>query len=90
MIIKGLLDVLVRVFSALTSAINIPQLPEEVHQYIETLLGYIKVGIALLANYTHIEFLLVLFGLVLAVDLGVAVYHFVMWVLRKIPMLGIE
>lgn len=90
MIIKGLLEVLLKAFSALTSAINIPQLPEEVHGYIETLLGYIKVGISILANYTHIEFLLVLFGLVLAVDVGIAVYHFVMWVLRKIPMLGIE
>jgi len=26
----------------------------------------------------------------LAIDAGILVYHLVMWVLRKIPMLGIE
>lgn len=90
MIIETLMKLLIKVFSILTSAINIPSLPDSVTIFMGDALSYIQTGLQILAVYTNLEYLLVLFGLILAIDIGIAVYHFVMWVLRKIPMLGIS
>lgn len=90
MIVEALMNLLLNVFTLLTSAISIPKMPEEVSTYLADFLEYIEVGIQIVATYTHIEYLLVLFGIIIAIDVGLAVYHFVMWVLKKIPMLGIS
>lgn len=90
MIIKSLLNLLYNVFSALTSSIAIPQLPDSVAGYLNDFLQYINLGLQILAVYTPLEYLLTLFGIVVAIEVGLAVYHFVMWVLKKIPMLGIS
>ena len=51
---------------------------------------YLQTGLQILAVYTHLEYLLVLIGIVVLIDAAMLIYHFVMWVLKKIPMLGIE
>lgn len=90
MIIEGLLNVVYSLFALLLSPINIPAMPEEVRSFISDALGYIKLGIGLLANWTDLEYLLALFALVLAVDVGILLYKAIMWFIKKIPMLGIE
>ncbi len=90
MIIEGLLNILYNVFSALTSAINIPSMPADVSSYISTFTSYIKTGLQILAVYTPLQYLLTLFGIVIAIELGLKIYHFVMWVIKKIPMLGVS
>lgn len=90
MVIEALMNLLLKLFSVLTSAINIPALPEQVNTFMAEALGYIRTGVQLLGCFTNIEYLLILFGLIIAIDVGIAVYHFVMWVLKKIPMLGIS
>ncbi len=90
MIIEALMKLLLKVFGLLTAAIHIPSLPDSVSDFMQQALGYIKTGLQLLAVYTNLEYLLVLFGIIIAIDVGIAIYHFVMWVLRKIPMLGIS
>lgn len=81
---------LYNVFSALTSAISIPSLPDNVELNLRSFLEYLRLGLQILANYTQLEYLLTLFGIVVAIEAGIAIYHFVMWVLKKIPMLGIS
>lgn len=90
MIIKALLDLIYSVFSLLTAPISIPGMPDEVKEFVATALDYIGTGIALLGNFTDIQYLLILFGITIAVDVGILLYKLVMWVIRKIPMLGIE
>ena len=90
MIIEALLNAMLSVFSFLTSGINIPSMPAEVSQYMQEALEYVSMGVGILGNYTHIGYLLILLGVIVAVDAGVLIYKLVMWVLRKIPMLGIE
>ena len=90
MIIEGLLNVLYNVFSALTSAIDIPAMPADVSSYISTFTSYIKTGLQILAVYTPLQYMLTLFGIVIAIELGLKIYHFVMWVIKKIPMLGVS
>lgn len=90
MIIKALMELIYNLFAILTAPINIPGLPEDVKTMITSALEYIQMGLGLLANWTDLPYLLVLFGIVAAVDVGMLLYKLVMWVLAKIPMLGIK
>lgn len=90
MIIELLLSALYNLFSLLTTPINIPTLPTSIQNVLDMALGYISAGVGILANYTHIEYLLTLFGIIILIDVGLAVYKFVMWVIRKIPMINIS
>lgn len=90
MLIEALINLLYSVFSLLTAVINIPSLPETVMESMDTFFGYVQAGVGILAAYSHIGYLLVLFGIIIAVDIGILVYKFVMWVIKKIPFLGIE
>ena len=77
-------------FSLLTAVVDIPSMPEEIQEIILHVIDYISTGISLLANWTHLGYLLMLFGVVVAVDAGIMLYKLIMWFVRKIPMLGIE
>lgn len=90
MIVNALIDLLYGLIDWITSGLNIPALPPEVVQVANQVTEYLVVGLKLIANYTHLDYLLVLFGIVVAVDAGLLVYKFIMWVIRKIPMLGIS
>lgn len=89
MIIQLLLQLIYTIFDKLL-ILNIPQLPEQVQTYINSFFDYLVSGASILANYTPLSYLLVLFGVVLAVDIGINVYKFVMWILKKIPMIGVS
>lgn len=90
MIIEALMQLVFNLFALLTLPISIPSLPEEVSVVIESFLEYLQTGILLFAAYFDIGYLMLLFGIVVAVDVGVLLYKFVMWILRKIPMLGMS
>lgn len=90
MIIKLLIDLIYTVLSVLTMPINIPDLPSEVSSYVSTLIEYVGTGLGILSNYCHLNYLLTLFGIVIAVEVGVMLYKIVMFILKKIPMLGIS
>lgn len=90
MIIEMLLDMLYGLFSLLTAAIKIPQMPDEATSYITQFFDYLEAGAGILANYTPFAYIMILFGVILAVDIGIKLYHFVMWILRKIPMIGVS
>lgn len=90
MIISLLLDALYNVFNLLTSAIDIPNFPIEAEEYFDAFISYLQAGAGIVANYTPLPYLLLLFGIILAVDIGIKIYHFVMWVLKKIPFLGMS
>lgn len=90
MIIEMILDALFNVFELLTTPINIPQFPAEVSSLLNSAFTYISSGIGILANYTHLSYLLVLLGIIVGIDVGISIYHFVMWVLKKIPLLGVS
>lgn len=89
MIIEMLMSLLYNLLD-LVMVIEIPALPESVMGYVNTLFDYMSAGASILANYTPLGYLLTLFGVLVAVDGGIMVYHFVMWVIRKIPVLGVS
>lgn len=90
MIVNALIDLLYGLIDWITSGLNIPELPPEVMTVAAQVTQYLVAGLKILANYTHLDYLLVLFGVVVAVDAGMLVYKFIMWIIRKIPMLGIS
>ena len=90
MIIDALMTVVYGFFDLLTSGISIPPLPDGVVDVITTVLSYISAGMGFLANYCHLGYLVSLFGVIVAVDAGMLIYKLVMWIIKKIPMLGIE
>lgn len=90
MIIEMLLNAIYNVFKLLTTPINIPDLPADAFGYVNQFFDYMVMGAGILANYTPFDYLMIIFGILLAVDVGIMLYHFVMWILKKIPMLGIE
>lgn len=89
MILEAIMNAIYNVLDTLL-VLNIPKLPPEVTGYIDTFFSYMEAGAGILANYTPLSYLLLLFGVLLAVDAGILVYHLVMWVIRKIPMLGMS
>ena len=89
MIITALLNVIHFLLDKLL-IFSIPKLPEQALDYIDTLFDYIVAGTGIVANYTPLSYLLTLFAIVISVDIALLLYKFVMWILRKIPMLGIE
>lgn len=89
MIIEMLLDVIFNILSLLF-VFELPQLPQDVFAYIENIFDYMVTGAGILANYTPLGYFMILFGVILAIDAGLVIYHFVMWIIRKIPLVGIS
>ena len=90
MIIEALMQVVFVLFELLTSPISIPSLPDQVHNFLNSAMVYLEIGVGILSNYVDITYLGILVGVVLSVDAGLLIYKLVMWIIRKIPMLGIE
>lgn len=90
MIIKMLLNVIYQLFKVLTSAIHIPALPDSIATVISDMCGYVSSGLAILAAYVDLPYLLVLFGIVVAVDAALWLYKIVMYFVHKIPMANIK
>lgn len=85
LLLTGIFNILENLF-----VFQLPQLPDGVMDVLTEMFDYIASACGIVANYTDLGYLLVLFGVILAIDMGIGVYHFVMWVIRKIPVLGIE
>lgn len=90
MILSFILDVIYSLFSFLTTPINLPDMPSSVSRAMEQMLGYIEAGVGVLSAYTPYSYLVSLFAIVVAVEVGISIYKFVMWVIKKIPMLGMS
>ncbi len=90
MIVNGLLNLLYSVFDILTLPIAIPGIPDGVKQILATALDYITSGVGILAQFFDMNYLFSLFSLIIIIEGAVLIYKFVMWVLKKIPMLGVK
>ena len=89
MIIEALLGLVYKLMSLLISSFNVPAAPQEFIDAIPQFFGYLKSAQSLIALVFPIELapFLTVTLIILAVDHG---YPFIMWILRKIPFLGIE
>ena len=90
MIVELLLSFAFVLLSLLTAPINLPDLPQGVLQTITTYLQYLTDGLVILDCYVDLQYLLVLFGLIVLVDVALLLYKAIMWFVKKLPMLNIK
>ena len=90
MIVELLIDLIYGVFAVLTLPINIPGMPEEVKEIIAIAIDYITSGVGIVSQFFDLNYLFMLFSLIIIVDAAIYVYKLVMWVLNKIPMIDID
>lgn len=92
MIITALVNLVYGLLSLLL-VFNLPQLPDSFLTILDNVKGYMVSGVGLvraMVGDTCMGVIAVCFQLVLFLNASYLLYSFVMWVLKKIPMLGIK
>lgn len=91
MIIETLLNVIFSIFEKVFSVINIPGMPdgmsEQVVSFFSDTLNYAGSLISLFVPWSQVK---VFFPILIVILSSEEIYKLVMWVLKKIPMLGIS
>lgn len=91
MIIETLLNAIFSIFEKVFSVINIPGMPDgmsdQVVGFFNDVLNYAGSLISLFVPWLQVKIFFPILIVILSSD---EVYKLVMWVLRKIPMLGIS
>lgn len=91
MIIESLLNAIFSLFDTVFSVINIPSMPdgmpEQITNFLADLLSYASSLISLFIPWSQVR---VFFPILIVILASEEIYKLVMWVLRKIPMLGIS
>ena len=86
MIIEAIITAFLAIFGALFSLFKFPSMPDGVQDIISTFVEYLATGIAIVSNYVDMSYLLSLFTIVALVEGAILIYHFIMWIVRKIPV----
>lgn len=90
MIVESVINLLVSMIEAVFSWIELPPLPAEVQSVIDELIGYLEGSIGLLSMFIDFDMLKILLPVVVIVVNFEHVWDLVMFVLRKIPFIGIK
>lgn len=91
MIIETLLNAIFSIFEKVFSVVNIPGMPdgmsEQVVSFFSDTLNYAGSLISLFVPWSQVK---VFFPILIVILSSEEIYKLVMWVLKKIPMLGIS
>lgn len=90
MIISALLNVVKGLINVLFGWVQLPAVPEEVTSVVDTVFTYMEQGLGILWIFVPQQLVLVLLPLVIVVHNFDHLYKLGMWILRKIPMVGIN
>lgn len=89
LIIESLLNLFATVLKSVFGWINFPDLPVEISMVINQLFDYMRSGIGLVFLFVPMPLVRILLPLVVVVVNFDKVYKLVMFVIRKIPFLGV-
>lgn len=90
MILKMVLGLMQSILSFVLGLLPLPDVPAWLVELTEIILGYMKTGMGIVLFFVPQAVVQVALDLVILIWTVVHTYKLVMWVLRKIPMLGIE
>lgn len=90
MIIELLLNLVFTVLKFAFGWINLPQFPEQLTTNIDSFLGYIFNNLTILGFFIRPVTLTLLIPTLIIVLNFDHIYKFTMWILRKIPFLGMK
>ena len=91
MIIEALMNMIVKLLTSVLNFINIPDLAASdkasVYNFVDTILTNANSLIDLFMPYTLAKSLLLI---IISIEIAIDIYKFVMWILRKIPVVAIQ
>jgi len=89
LIIEGLIKIIFNILSLVISQFNVPPAPEEFINAIPDFFGFLEMADGFIALVFPIDLtpFIAITLVIMAVEHG---YPFIMWILRKIPFLGIN
>ena len=90
MIIEGLLNLFVGLLEVVFSWVNVPELPESVSSVIDELFGYLSGSVGLLSIFIDFSMVRILLPVLVIVIKFDEAWKLTMFILRKIPFLGIK
>mgnify|MGYP004705263479 FL=1 len=90
MVVEAIINALSGLFLALLSVIDIPDMPESIQSAVATVTQYLGAGYGVLSNFVDMSIVGPLLLAVVVIDAAYHVYLFVMWILRKLPFLGMS
>lgn len=70
--------------------VQLPLFPDSFLSYVDTFVEYLETGLTILGNYVDLNYVKILLGMLIALWLAFELYKFIMWILRKIPILNIK
>lgn len=89
MIISTVANILLEVLNILLLPVQLPSLPENVQQTMQSVVDYVGSGMQILANFLDFAYLGPLFAIAFLIHYAHDLYRVVMWLLRKIPFLSL-
>lgn len=90
MILKMVLGLMQSILSFILGLLPLPDVPAWLVELTETILQYMKMGMGIVLFFVPQAVVQGALDLVILIWTVVHTYKLVLWVLRKIPMLGIE
>lgn len=89
MIIEGLFNLIYKMFELFICQFNVPPAPDEFLNSVDSFFGYLESASNLISFVLPVK-LAPFFSVTVVIMVVEHGYPFLMWVLRKIPFLGIE
>lgn len=90
MILNLIKKLLTFVTDTLFSVIDLPIVPSGLNDSVQTMFSYMREGMGIINFFCPLNLISPAIDLFLSVWLVVNGYQIIMWILKKIPMLGIE
>ena len=90
MILEAVFDLIAAFIKLIFGFINLPDLPDKISSIINQLFNAIEGSLGLLSIFIDFDVLRILLPVLLVVINFDEVYKFVMFIVRKIPFLGIK
>lgn len=90
MILEAVFNLFITALEAIFSWINLPQMPESITSMVDTFESLMFDNLSCLSFFVRISTVKILLPLLLVVVNFDRVWSFTMFILRKIPFLGIE
>ena len=90
MLVKLLFQLVIGLLNIVFGWVNFPDMPEAIVSALDTLLNAISSGLSFLWLIVPRELVLVLLPVILVVENFDKLYSVVMWILKKIPFLGMK
>lgn len=90
MIIEGLLNLIIDFLKFIFSAVELPDLPSEVTELLDEFMKVIESGLGILNLFIDWDLLLLLIPVVLIITNFEVIWSLIMFIVRKIPFLGME